>query len=66
MHPALRSWRDELPSRLVRFLVYLGAIALFSMATSRVFQSPKVMSAITPVHKPEWIDVERPFSRSQK
>jgi hypothetical protein len=57
----LRSWRDELPSRLVRFLAYLGAIALLSMGASRVFQSPKVMSIITPVHKPEWIDIERPF-----
>jgi hypothetical protein len=62
MHPALRSWRDELPARLVRFLAYLGAIALLSIAASHLFQSPKVMSAITPVHKPEWIDVERPFA----
>jgi hypothetical protein len=61
MHPALRSWRDELPSSLVRFLAYLGAVALLSIAASHVSQSPKVMGAITPVHQPEWIDVERPF-----
>ena len=61
MHPALRSWRDELPSSLVRLLAYLGAIALLSMAAAHFSQSPKVMSAITPVHQPEWIDIERPF-----
>ena len=61
MHPALRSWRDELPSSLVRFLAYLGAVALLSIAASHVSQSPKVMGAITPVHQSDWIDVERPF-----
>jgi len=61
MHPALHSWRDELPPRLVRFLAYLDAIALLSMAASQFSQSPKVMGAIIPVHKPDWIDVERPF-----
>ena len=24
-------------------------------------QSPKVMTPITPVHEPEWMEVERPF-----
>jgi len=61
MHPALRSWRDELPTSLVRFLAYLGAVALLSIAASHLFQSPKVMGAITQMHRPEWIDVERPF-----
>jgi hypothetical protein len=61
MHPALRSWRDELPRRFVRLLAYLGAVALLSIGAAHVFQSPKVMSVITPVHPPDWIDVERPF-----
>jgi hypothetical protein len=61
MHPALRSWREELPSSFVRLLAYLGAIALLSIGSAHVFQSPKVMTAITPVHAPEWIEVERPF-----
>jgi len=61
MHPALRSWRDELPSSFVRFLSHLGAIALLSIGAADVFQPPKVMSAIPPVNPPEWIDVERPF-----
>jgi hypothetical protein len=61
MHPALRSWREELPSSFVRFLAYLGAIALLSIGSAHVFQSPKVMTVITPVHRPEWIEVERPF-----
>jgi len=61
MHPALRSWREELPSSFVRFLAYLGAIALLSIVSAHIFQSPKVITPITPVHRPEWIDVERPF-----
>ena len=61
MHPALRLWRDELSFRLVRFLAYLGGVAVLSSVSSHLFQSPKVMGAITPVHPPEWIDVERPF-----
>jgi hypothetical protein len=61
MHPALRSWRDELPTSPVRLLAYLGAVALLSTAASHLFQSPKVMAAITPMHQPAWIDVERPF-----
>jgi hypothetical protein len=61
MHPALRSWRDEMPPSFVRLLAYLGAIALLSIGAAHVSQSPKVMSAITPVYQPEWIGVERPF-----
>jgi len=61
VHPALRSWRDELSSRLVRFLAYLGGAAVLSTVASHLFQSPKVIGAITPVHPTEWIDVERPF-----
>jgi hypothetical protein len=62
MHPALRSWRNDLPPNIVRLLAYLGAIALLSMASAHFSQSPKVMGAITPVHQPEWIDIERPFA----
>jgi hypothetical protein len=46
----------------VRLLAYLGAVALLSMASAHFSQSPKVMGAITPVHPPEWIAIERPFA----
>ena len=61
MHPALRSWRDELPSSFVRLLAYLCAIALLSIAAARLYQSPKAIAAMTPVHEPTWIEIERPF-----
>jgi len=61
MHPALRSWRDELAHSPVRALAYLGALALLSMAAARLSQSSEVMTDITPVHRSEWIDIERPF-----
>lgn len=61
MHPALHSWRDELPTALVRILAYMGGIALLSTIAAHFFQSPPVMDAITPVHRSEWIEIERPF-----
>ena len=60
MHPALHSWREELPSNLVRVLAYLGGIAVLSLAAAQFFQSPLVISA-TPIHQPEWTEIERPF-----
>jgi hypothetical protein len=53
MHQALRSWRDDLPCSLL-------ALCRIFIAASHVSQSPKVMGAITPVHQPQWINVERP------
>jgi len=60
MHPALQSWRDELPSSFVRLLAYLGAVALLSIGAAWVSQ-PTVMNSVEPIHQPEWIEIERPF-----
>lgn len=60
MHPALQSWRDELPSSVVRLLAYLGAVALLSIGAARVSQ-PTVMNSVEPTHQPEWTEIERPF-----
>ena len=49
------------PPAFVRLLAYLGAVALLSIGAAHVSQSPKVMRTITPVHQPDWVDVERPF-----
>jgi hypothetical protein len=38
----------------------MGGIAVLSMIAAQVFQSPPVMSAITPAHQPEWVEIERP------
>jgi hypothetical protein len=60
MHPALHSWRAELPATLVRVLAYLGGIAVLSIAAAQFFQSPPAIRA-TPLHQPEWTEIERPF-----
>ncbi len=60
MHPALHSWRDELPSSFVRLLAYLGAVAVLSIGAARVSQPP-AMNTVEPIHRPEWIEIERPF-----
>jgi hypothetical protein len=61
MHPALHSWREELPATLVRLLAYVGGLAVLSTIAAQVFQSPPVMSAIAPMHRSPWIEIERPF-----
>jgi hypothetical protein len=65
MHPALHSWRDDLPAILVRLLAYVGGLAVLSTVAAYYFQSPQVspqvMNAITPVHRSDWIEIERPF-----
>ncbi len=61
MHPALRSWRDELPAALVRILAYLGAAALLAMAAAWIFQSSAVLGALTPSPRGAWIDIRKPF-----
>jgi hypothetical protein len=61
MHPALHSWREELPPTLVRVLAYVGGLAVLSIMAGQVYQSPPVMDAITPKHPSPWIEIERPF-----
>jgi hypothetical protein len=61
MHPALHSWRDELPPTFVRLLAYLCAIVLLSIAAAHLSQSPKPMGPIKPVYESRWIEIERPF-----
>jgi hypothetical protein len=65
MHPALHSWRDDLPAYFVRLLAYVGGLVVVSTVTAHFFQSPQVssqaMHPIAPVHPSDWIEVERPF-----
>ena len=61
MHPALHSWRDELPSTLIRMLAYLGAAAVLSMAAAQFFQSTTFRHALAPVPRDPWIDIRKPF-----
>jgi hypothetical protein len=61
MHPALYSWREQLPATVVRMLAYLGGIALLSIAAAQIFQSRPAMDAIKPADRPQWIEIERPF-----
>lgn len=60
MHPALHSWREELPSTLVRILAYLGGVALLSIGAAQFFRSPPAIHA-TSAPQPQWIEIERPF-----
>jgi hypothetical protein len=61
VHPALHSWRDELPDAFVRGLAVLCGLAVLSVFCAWVFQSPKTIRVITPTHQSEWTEIERPF-----
>jgi hypothetical protein len=61
MHPALHSWRDELPGTLVRVLAYLGAAAVLSIAAAQLFQTAPVLDQQAPLPPDGWIDIRKPF-----
>jgi hypothetical protein len=61
VHPALYSWREELPSIVSRVCAYLSGTALLSVAAAQFFQSSPAIDAINPVHRSAWITIERPF-----
>jgi len=61
MHPALHSWREELPAALLRISAYVGGLAFLSIVAAHLFQSPSVMPGISTADRSPWIEVERPF-----
>jgi hypothetical protein len=61
MHPALYSWREELPANVVRGFAYVCAAFVLAIACAWISQSSAVMSAITPAHKSDWVEIEKPF-----
>lgn len=61
MHPALHSWREELPAHFVRLLAYVGGVGVLSIVAAQIFQSPPIKTHITTIHRSEWIEIERPF-----
>lgn len=61
MHPALHSWRDELPGQAVRVMAYVGALALLSILAAEFFQSTPLKPDIVPVDRSGWIEVDKPF-----
>jgi hypothetical protein len=61
MHPALYSWREQLPAALVRMLAYLGGLLVLSIGAAQVFQSRPAIGPIVPSDRPSWVDIEKPF-----
>jgi hypothetical protein len=61
VHPALHSWRDDLPAAFVHGLAVLCGLAVLSLFCARIFQPPKTVTATAPAHQSTWIDIARPF-----
>lgn len=61
MHPALRSFRDELGETFVRLLAYVGGVAVLALIGARFFGTPAVEAAIETAPRSDWINVERPY-----
>ncbi len=60
VHPALYSWREQLPATFVRLLAYLGGIAVLSVAAARIF-GPAPATPTQPLLQSKWIDIEKTF-----
>jgi len=58
LHQALHSWREELPSALVRLGAYVSGLAVMSIAVAAFFQSTPAIKPIKPLNRPQWIAVE--------
>lgn len=61
MHPALYSWREQLPVTFVRSLACLGGIAILSIGAAQIFQSRPAMGPIKSPDRPVWVEIEKPF-----
>ena len=61
MHPALHSWREDLPRAFVRLLAYVGGAAVLSMAAAQFVQHRAAVTPASPAAKPQWVDIERVF-----
>jgi hypothetical protein len=61
MHPALNSWREQMPSAFVRMLAYLGGITLLSIGAAHIFQSRPAINRVSAADRPQWIEIEKPF-----
>lgn len=61
MHPALHSWREELPATLVRLMAYVGGLALLSILAAQIFKHPAPLRPGASAQQSPWIEIERPF-----
>jgi hypothetical protein len=61
MHPALHSWREELPRAFVRLLAYVGGAAVLSIVAAQVVQHRSAVPSPPATANPQWVDIERVF-----
>ena len=60
MHPALHSWREELPATLVRWFAYLCGITALSIVAAQIVQ-PRSGARVAPAKPSQWAEIEKPF-----
>ena len=61
MHPALRTFRDELGETFIRLLAYVGGVAVLALVAAKIFGAPAVEAAIETVPRSDWTTIERPY-----
>lgn len=61
MHPALYSWREELPHAAVRVFAYLGAAAVLSIVAAHIVQRGIDRPSQAPSARSQWVDVDKVF-----
>jgi hypothetical protein len=61
VHPALRTFRDELGDFFIRLLAYVGGVAVLALVAMRMFGTPAVKAAIETAPRSDWVNVARPY-----
>jgi hypothetical protein len=61
VHPALHSWRDDMPAAFVQGLAFLCGLAVLSIFCAWIFQPQKAIGVAAPAHQTEWSEIARPF-----
>ncbi len=61
MHPALHSWRGDLPAAFVQGLAVLCGLAVLSLFCGWIFQPPNTIRVAAATRQSEWREIERPF-----
>jgi hypothetical protein len=61
VHPALYSWREQLPAAFVRALAVFCALVVLSIGCAWLVRPPALRIAAQPAPTSGWTEVERPF-----
>lgn len=60
IHPALRSFADEVRAVIVRLMAYTGGLAALAFIAADLFSTVPVVASVEPQARPGWFEVAKP------